>query len=514
MERLEQAKIDPIENGFGFYWLTGDEAALLVTITDMAQRHTSINGEISIAHAASKGDTFTITSNNRITLTNAKSRSDIVRSIREKCDGDHYYYRWEQVIDQVCSLAIEAYRSENGKRFNWHDHAIKHTDLLNKDLKPLDFMVEDTFISAGTGVIAGRKKAHKSFMGTQLSASIASGGLFLGKKVMKRGKVVHMALEDGERRTQSRLKMQGIPAGLDITYFYTWPCLNTDDGLKQFKDMLSELQPNFVVIDTLAKVLSGRADQNSAGEMAEFGNLIHDIALQNDCFILFIAHHGKGLQINTRDPGFDIRGSSAIPGSTDINIGLYRNEDGTYDLMGEGRDIPEFEMRIKFDKELTWCWQFEGEAQDVRRIQAEKSIIDAMVTLGGENIEVQHIADEAELSRSNVQTHLKRMRDYEIPLVEFKVGKFNKILYSLTSLTSLTTTHHTHHQHPINNGVTGVNEMSQAQLGTGVNDVNDVSITLNAETSDCPRCQRNEWAVNDTGHLVCPCGFVDERQKI
>ena len=190
---------------------------------------------------------------------------------------------------------------------------------------------------------------------------------FLDHKV-KQGSVIHFALEDGERRTQSRLRQQQTIGGLPIYYVYTWPAFNTQLGFNQLKEMLQALKPFLVLVDTFSKCLNGKPDQNSAGDMGDFGNRIHDLALELNVMILFIAHHGK---MSTRDPGFDIRGSSAIPGSTDVNIGLYKNDDGTFELIGEGRDIEEFDIRVKLDKEITWCWSTEGDAKDARRVEAE-----------------------------------------------------------------------------------------------------------------------------------------------
>jgi DNA-binding transcriptional ArsR family regulator len=364
------------------------------------------------------------------------------KDLTEYVEGGHNRQDVQALIDAAPELVD---KTSKPVKFSWRDNAIAHNELITKQYKPLDFIIDDLLVSAGTGVLAGRKKIYKSFMALQLSLAVASCGYFLGHNVSMPGPVVHMALEDGERRTQARLKMQNAPNDLDITYFYAWPYMNTNDGFNQFRNMLTELRPRFVVIDTLAKVLNGKADQNSAGEMADFANRIHDLSLEMDCFILFVAHHGKASQMATsRDAGFDIRGSSAIPGATDVNIGLYRNDDKTFDFMVEGRDIEELELRIKFDKEITWAWQFEGEAQDVRRSAAEQQILDAMASLGGKDLDASQIADETSTSRPNVTIHLKRMRDYEKPLIKYEiVGK--KILYSLTSFTTLTDKHYLQH---------------------------------------------------------------------
>jgi DNA-binding transcriptional ArsR family regulator len=149
-----------------------------------------------------------------------------------------------------------------------------------------------------------------------------------------------------------------------------------------------------------------------------------------------IAHHGK---VSSGDAGFDIRGSSAISGATDTNLGLYKNPDGSFDLKNEGRDIGEIDLRVSFDSERTWCWQNLGDAKDARRTEAENRITETIDLLGG-NVEASVIANELELNRVTIQNHLKRMRDEG--LVSFQV-KGKKIFYSIPLTTPTIPTLHT-----------------------------------------------------------------------
>jgi hypothetical protein len=361
----------------------------------------------------------------------------------------------------------------NGKKqvFDWHNFVISHETLMTKVLEPIDFLVDGMIISYGTGVIAGPKKKRKSFLATQLSQAVASGNDFLGHPT-KQGRVLHFALEDGERRTQSRLKQQKTSIGLPIDYVYRWPYWNTEEGFNQLVGIIRELRPRLIVVDTFTKCLNGKPDQNAAGDMAEFGNKIHDLALEYNVMILFIAHHGK---MSTRDPGFDIRGSSAIPSSTDVNIGLYKNEDGTFELIGEGRDIADFDLRIKFDFENDCCWHLEGDAQDVRRTEVELKIWDAIRNL--ESADVNTIAIEIKTSQENAQTHLKRMRtgpEATLCYETVKQGKVSKIMYKLlTSLTEFTPLHYLQY---LQHNKINVNDVSdkpfEPKHNHGVNDVN------------------------------------------
>ena len=319
---------------------------------------------------------------------------------------------------------VQEYKPRGG--FNLQEYAITHDDLLSKKLEPLDYLVEGLLITPGTAVLAGRKKIGKSWMALQLGQSIAGGAPFL-EKGTRQGDVLYLALEDGERRLKQRLEMQRAARKLPITYLTKSEPLNTQVGFEAFREWIRAKHPALVVIDTLASAKNRFIKENEAGPTADLFNRLHDLAITENTVIVIVAHHGKA---SYGDPGFDIRGSSAIPGATDTNLGLYKNADGTFDLKAEGRDIGEVDLRISFDAELTWCWQCQGDARDVRRAEVEDRIIEALDLLGGE-AEAATIAHEINVARATVSSHLKRMR--EQGKVGYKVvntGKARKIIYT------------------------------------------------------------------------------------
>jgi hypothetical protein len=340
-------------------------------------------------------------------------------------------------IEQLKRLADACpdYEPTTKRGFNWRDFAISHDDLLGKELPPVAYLVEDLLTTPGTAVLAGRKKIGKSWLGLQLSQCIASGSPFLGKTT-RQGEVVHLSLEDGERRLKQRLKLQNAAKGLPVIYISKFEPLNTKAGFEALQELIKAKNPVLVVIDTLASAKNRFLDENEAGSTADLFNQLHELAITQNCVILVIAHHGKH---SHDDIGFDIRGSSAISGATDTNLGLYKNTDGTFDLKAEGRDIGGVDLRISFDAEVTWCWQCKGDARDVRRAEAEDRILEAIVLLGGE-ADATAIAKEIDIARPTVATHLKRMREQSI--VGYRIlntGKANKIIYTYPTITTVPT---------------------------------------------------------------------------
>ncbi len=356
--------------------------------------------------------------------------------------------------------------------FDWQAHSIGHEELLKKELTPISYLVENLLVEVGTAVLAAPKKRGKSWMALQLAQCVASGEAFLGMAV-RQGPVTYLALEDGEGRLKQRLEMQKARSKLSITYLWEFPALNNKAGIAALSGLIETKKPVLVVIDTLSAAKNKKLDENEAGGVADLFNSLHQLALTNNCLILIIAHHGKQ---STGDAGFDIRGSSAISGATDANLGLYKNSDGSIELKAEGRDIGEIDLRISFDAKATWKWKPLGSAQDLRRSESEKRIYDAIESLGGE-ADVDAIAAEIGIQRATAQTSLKRMRDEgKLTYMDKQIGKIKKIIYrvSPTSSTSLTSSDSQHYQHQ-SHGVNDVgNRVIKSKSYDDVEDVGDV----------------------------------------
>jgi hypothetical protein len=307
--------------------------------------------------------------------------------------------------------------SGNGHKpkFDWKSVVQTHNQLMNKELPPIKFLIPQLLVRPGLGVIGGKKKTGKSYLVGDLAIAVSQGKPFLGLDTVKT-KVVYFALEDGERRTKQRLLQKKAPLDLDIIYFYKWPALNIDLGRNQFIEMIKELKPGLVIIDTLVSSKNKLVDENDNNAMADFINWMHAVCIAYDLSILIVAHHGK---ISTGEPGFDIRGASATPGATDVNIGLYK-KDGFSDLVIEGRDIPSLELSIIWNN---FVWQLKGNANELRRNEAEDKILEAILTLGNYCTTAQ-IATFTHISRGNCQKHLEFMRglnhkvDFETKIIK------------------------------------------------------------------------------------------------
>jgi len=298
----------------------------------------------------------------------------------------------------------------------------EHDALLGATFPPIKWVVDGLVVSDGLTFCGGKKKVGKSLFCLHMAWTVAAGGVFLGRKCEKGG-VVYLCLEDGPRRLQGRLQKQAAPSGLPITYITRMRPLDAG-GLDDLRDLIIDKQPSLLVVDTLAAAKTGKVDENAAGVMGDLANALRILAQDYHVGILIVAHHGK---ISTGDAGFDLRGSSATPGASDVNLGIYRNEDGCL-LRGEGRDIDSFDLRVALDVP-TLTWGLVGDARKIAKTEAEDDILAILHKLG--EGDAGAVARETGKTRPWTARLLKRLeREGKVTSRAENTGKGAKLLYT------------------------------------------------------------------------------------
>lgn len=238
--------------------------------------------------------------------------------------------------------------------------------LLNSNFsQPVQTVPE--LLSSGLGILAGRPKIGKSWMGLQLALSVGSGGMFLGKQLNKAA-VLYLALEDSPRRLKDRMNNLLWPNDPSIKVDF----IVLSDFLQLIgpfhKNGAINLRDNFiksvgyklVIIDTLSRAFLGINDIDRNQEVTKALSPIQEIGQQMDCSILILDHHNKGAEGRDPNPINDILGSTAKAAVLDTAWGLYREKGKhTASLMVTGRDVEEQTLTIKRDY-VTMAWQLEN----------------------------------------------------------------------------------------------------------------------------------------------------------
>jgi DNA-binding transcriptional ArsR family regulator len=274
-----------------------------------------------------------------------------------------------------------------------------HDALLDHEFPPLEWLVKDLVPDGGLTILGGKKKLGKSWLCLQVSQAVAQGQETLGKPCSLGG-VVYICLEDGGRRLQNRLRKQGSPRGLPITWYTSFPKLDGEEGMKELAKV-AEARPRLLVVDTLAAAKSGRTDENASGPMADLANGLRELAQHYGVGVLVTHHHGKA---SYGDPGDDLRGSSALAAAADVNLGMYKTEDG-FRLRGEGRDIEPCDYAIRFDAFGNWKWEMIGDARALAKDEADQELLLALAHL--KEAQAESLAEFVNKDVSTVRARLK-----------------------------------------------------------------------------------------------------------
>jgi hypothetical protein len=231
--------------------------------------------------------------------------------------------------------------------------SIDAADLLELDIPPLEWIVPD-LLPEGTTVLAGPPKLGKSCLVYQVAVEVALGGELLGRAIAQ-GDVLYLALEDGKRRGQTRLRAalgdRGMPRGrLEVR----WSAARLGEGLEAELVGWLDAHPTarLIAIDTLQRVRArGDARRNAyevdVEDLGRLQSLFRDRSVG-----LLVVHHSK------KDAGDDflasVSGTYGITGSVDTTLVIQRKRLETFGkLVVTGRDVAEVEEPVQFNG-MTW----------------------------------------------------------------------------------------------------------------------------------------------------------------
>jgi hypothetical protein len=262
-------------------------------------------------------------------------------------------------------------------------HLINAVALVEKIFAPINWVVPE-ILPEGVFLFAGKPKMGKSWLAFNLAIAVACGGRALGTIKVIQGSVLYLALEDNERRLQSRMikLLQGgaTPSRLDLAI--EWQRMGDDAlGITWLAGWI-EAHPDarLIVIDTLAKVRPpiGKSSSIYDHDYATVQGL-KGIADRYHVAILIVHHVRKGV---SDDPLELISGSFGLSGGVDGTIVLARDR-GQADavLHITGRDVEEKELAMTWGADLA-LWTIAGDAEEFRTSKERKAIIDVVRQMG------------------------------------------------------------------------------------------------------------------------------------
>lgn len=222
-------------------------------------------------------------------------------------------------------------------------------DLLALDLPPLRQAFAG-LLPEGLGVLAAPPKSGKSLLAYQFGIELRLGQPVLGRVGEKRP-VLYYALEDGRRRSQSRIR--AILGDRKMTahgFVIRWAAPRLGGPLEaEIAAWLDGNEAGVVIVDVLAKVRqdSGKTRANAYDEDYTALNAMHDVARRRPGSTILIVTHDR--KAGSADWITRVTGTRGVTGVVDFAIFIDRDRGKpTATIYVTGRDIPDDAITAAF----------------------------------------------------------------------------------------------------------------------------------------------------------------------
>lgn len=250
------------------------------------------------------------------------------------------------------------------------------TWLSEQEFPPLRWAVP-ALIPEGLTFLAGAPKVGKSWFIVDVLLAVAGGGRALGAIPVGAPprKVLYCALEDGDRRMQSRCQAIWGWGPLPETYHYITQVPR--DAIVGVIEAWMRRNPEtaMIVLDTLGRVMP-RAEQGETSYERDYriGEKLKAIADRHPGLALEVVHHTR----KTIGTDFidEMSGTQGLAGSADAVMVLRRSRgesDGS--LHVTGRDISEDEYALRMAQGRFWMLDGTTLAEAADRARARKDML-------------------------------------------------------------------------------------------------------------------------------------------
>jgi len=229
--------------------------------------------------------------------------------------------------------------------------AVSAAELFYREYPPARFTVGG-LLGDGLTILGGKPKGGKSWLSLLIGMAVA-GGYDLDGREVRPGAVLYLALEDTERRLQSRLmtlsRGLGWPPPDALFLQTTFPRAN-DGGLYFAAEWLEERRADarLVIIDTMARF---RKPQKGNGNVyTDEYEAYGEVKQLADAFGVsaLVVHHTR--KQRSEDPFEELSGSQAVAGSADTMCVLDRERGSDQArLYVTGRDVPDATIPMTFE---------------------------------------------------------------------------------------------------------------------------------------------------------------------
>jgi hypothetical protein len=289
---------------------------------------------------------------------------------------------------------------------------IDAADLLDMAFPDVNVIVPDVLVE-GVSIIAAKPKIGKTWLVLNLCTAAANGAVFFGHR-LQRCETLMVALEDNQRRLQSRLRKMvrvlGRPPKGAMHIRYEWKA-----GIEgaAFLDAYLTANPRvqIVAIDTWRKIApQRRRGQDIVSEDYATIKAYNDVAGRHRVAVVVVMHQKKGDQDDDWIDG--ISGSHGFTAACDtiMNLRRARGEDDAT-LSVTGRDLEhDNDLGLHFDR-ANGVWEMVGTAAQVQAGEERREVLHVLRVNAGQPMTRKEIdqAVERTHNRKRSRTALDKL---------------------------------------------------------------------------------------------------------
>jgi RecA-family ATPase len=304
---------------------------------------------------------------------------------------------------------LDGLRKEYESKKNKKNSLKTLKSLLQKEFPEPEFII-DGLLPEGFSLLVGLPKTGKSYLALHIGLAVASGGVALGYFECKRRNVAYLALEENERRLQTRAKELLKESEIPENFYYELTWDRFPMGLEPLREYIRENKVEFLIVDTLARIVdtNGKKGGNAYIEDYRMVEPLADLYLQEGVSILAIHHRRK--TESDEDWTLDFSGSTGITAVAD-NLVLLKRARGEKkaELKIRGRDlVNDIEMALEWDDKIGF-YRYVGDLDAIVESEQKRQILDYLKE--AEEAKPSEIAKETGLKISVVYTVLNRLRE-------------------------------------------------------------------------------------------------------
>ncbi len=210
-------------------------------------------------------------------------------------------------------------------------NVIMMSDLLNEDIPEIEWLIENIIPEKGITILGGDVGSLKTYFALYSAICCSVGAPLFGYKT-KKIKILYIDEENRKRTIRSRsiklLKGLGLDYDVDVGFLISKDVkLDNPDWSKRIEEVIQELQPELVIVDSMIRVMLG--DENESKCVKRIFQTIKPlIELYNTSWLL-IHHTRKTKYSKGKD---DLRGSSDFSAFADVVMMINKNSSNCYTL--------------------------------------------------------------------------------------------------------------------------------------------------------------------------------------